>query len=105
MAAGDGTFMLRDTFSVHEGRETNWCVSRIFIHLTADAHSVALPQFVAQHGEATFREAALIWAVDYIERGLRGARFREGSNRSTSTWRIFSSSGDWHKRNAAATRF
>jgi hypothetical protein len=80
-------------------------VSRIFIHLTADAHSVALPQFVAQHGEATFREAALIWAVDYIERGLRGARFREGSNRSTSTWRIFSSSGDWHKRNAAATRF
>jgi hypothetical protein len=73
MAAGDGTFMLRDTFSIHEGRQTNWCVSRIFIYLTADAHSVALPQFVAEHGEAGFREAALIWAVDEIELSLKFA--------------------------------
>jgi hypothetical protein len=53
MAAGDGTFMLRDTFSVHEGRETNWNVYRIVVHLTAEA----LPAFKARQGDAAFRES------------------------------------------------
>jgi hypothetical protein len=77
MAAGDGTFMLRDTFSVHEGRETNWNVYRIVVHLTAEA----LPAFKARQGDAAFREATLIWCVDYIERGLRGGQFSSGLNR------------------------
>jgi len=81
MAAGDGTFMLRDSFSVHEGRETNWNVYRIVVHLTAEAYSQALPEFISRHDKADFRGATLIWSVDYIERGLRGGQFNVGLNR------------------------
>ena len=82
MAAGDGTFMLRDSFSVHEGRETNWNVYRMVVHLTAEAYSQAFPLFEAQQGKAAFREATLIWSVNYIERGLHGGEFSSrGLNR------------------------
>lgn len=76
-----GRHQLRDRFYVQEdGDQTNSFVFCIIPRLTDEAFSSLLPQFLSEHGEATFQELVLRWTVEYIERGLHEGEFTQELN-------------------------
>jgi hypothetical protein len=80
LQTSEGKYQARDEFFVCEGDHTTWHVFRVIHQLTDEAYSSALPQFHADHGEATFREVILRWTVDRMERGLHENEFSQGLN-------------------------
>ena len=77
--AGDGTSHFRDYFTVHEVRDWNFCVFKIFLSLDSAA-AFAQHRLPNHYGDAWFQEFFLTWAVDRVERGLRENEFVDGSN-------------------------
>lgn len=74
-----GTLSFRDYFTVHEVRDWNFCVFKIFLSLDSAA-AFAQDRLFKRYGDAWFQEFFLTWAVDRIERGLRDNEFADASN-------------------------
>lgn len=77
--SGVGTWHLRDYFTIHESRDWNWCIFKIFLRLDSEA-SFAHGRLSKRYGDAWFQEFFLTWAVERVERGLRENEFRDVSN-------------------------
>jgi hypothetical protein len=76
---GNG-LQFRDYFTVHEGRNWNVSIFRIFIQIATGDFWVE-QEVLRQSNEAVFQETVLAWAVERVERGLRDGEFADGVNR------------------------
>jgi hypothetical protein len=77
-AAGDGLWEFRDYFTVHEGRDWNSCIFKIFFEVSQN--DLWVGQKVGPSDEI-FQSSFLTWAVERIARGLRDDEFRDTSIR------------------------